>query len=805
MKDKNKFEIIGIISKEYPKDVIDTYKSLVSFRSDKYFDSQKVLKSNTIFLLNQNYKITYLKDVSISIEEIESDNQIFSNKKQFIQVNAIVGKNGSGKSTLSEILYLMLYNLAVLNGLIKDEDDEGNEIVIKEFKSFLNCILIIRKGNEFLAIDFEILDYYNYEHSKKVDSKGIRYFISNGNKIELSKVSTTKLKLSELFYMIALNYSMYGLNELKLGRWIRHIFHKNDMYQTPIVISPYREFGKIDVNKEDEQNTSRLLSNISSRKNESQVFTISNDYILDHYNFFYNLNNRKKTHLTSEIDELINSSHFSGSRMKYHPLMFIDRNEYNNLKLDSIKTNDIKKWSLREDRKLTIDELVQIFIFNSEEALKTIHKYFYNIKSKADIDLIAKNIGLSDNFELSNQLIIDLFSYFIVKLFRIGINYSAEFSGLLNKNRNGFNQGEVFEEALQKVLISNSHACFKLKRTYFFLNFSLGKSTLVYSATLEIPKAVPSFILNKFDRNPPEFLNYLNLKLYVERPTYDVDFFYELDQHIFDVNDISWRIPPSIFISNGIVKNITTKKTNDVINLSSGETQFIYTLQAILYHIINLNSNFELKNGKGKKYQNVVILLDEIELYHHPEYQRTFLSTLLKQIEELNLTNIENIQIILLTHSPFILSDIPSSNVLRLKDGKPVESEEKTFGANIHDLLANDFFLEKGFMGEFAKEQINSVIDSLKITKILNEAYKNGRKFRNDSTKLKYLQTTFKGFENLKELKIQSQEECKRVIQIIGEPMLYMSLMELYAETFQDNSNEFINEQIRKLENLKIK
>ena len=86
-----------------------------------------------------------------------------------------------------------------------------------------------------------------------------------------------KLDLSDLFYMISLNFSMYGLNELKLGRWIRHIFHKNDMYQTPIVITPYRDSGKIDVNKEDEQNTARLISNVSKNINKTKRFTLSDD------------------------------------------------------------------------------------------------------------------------------------------------------------------------------------------------------------------------------------------------------------------------------------------------------------------------------------------------------------------------------------------------------------------------------------------------------------------------------------------------------------------------------------------------
>ena len=66
------------------------------------------------------------------------------------------------------------------------------------------------------------------------------------------------------------------------------------------------------------------------------------------------------------------------------------------------------------------------------------------------------------------------------------------------------------------------------------------------------------------------------------------------------------------------------------------------------------------------------------------------------------------------THSPFILSDMPNSNILRLKDGCVDEIKEQTFGANIHELLANDFFMKDGYMGAFAKEKIQEMFNELR-------------------------------------------------------------------------------------------
>ncbi len=74
--------------------------------------------------------------------------------------------------------------------------------------------------------------------------------------------------------------------------------------------------------------------------------------------------------------------------------------------------------------------------------------------------------------------------------------------------------------------------------------------------------------------------------------------------------------------------------------------------------------------------------------------------------------------LVLTSHSPFVLSDIPKENVIFLeKDEKTgncknVTSEINinTFGANIHTLLSHGFFMKDGLMGEFAKEKIQSII-----------------------------------------------------------------------------------------------
>ncbi|MBO3756889.1 AAA family ATPase [Streptococcus suis] len=124
---------------------------------------------------------------------------------------------------------------------------------------------------------------------------------------------------------------------------------------------------------------------------------------------------------------------------------------------------------------------------------------------------------------------------------------------------------------------------------------------------------------------------------------------------------------------------------------------------------------------KGLKATNILLLLDEVDLGLHPEWQRRWISVALPIIKEI--FKGKYIQIVMTTHSPIMLSDIYAENVIMLRKGDNgqriiVENQgmEKnqvtTFGQNIHDLYRESFFLEST-RGEYAKEQIQETIEVL--------------------------------------------------------------------------------------------
>lgn len=240
----------------------------------------------------------------------------------------------------------------------------------------------------------------------------------------------------------------------------------------------------------------------------------------------------------------------------------------------------------------------------------------------------------------------------------------------------------------------------------------------------------------------------------------------ELNSLLKDTEDFIEILPPPIFDTEIFLedeKNSELIKLND---LSSGEQQLIHSISSITYHLNNINS---VNGTKIIKYEYVNLIFDEIELYFHPEFQRKLVNYLLEQIKNINLS-LKGINILFITHSPFILSDIPKQNVLFLnvnektKKSTPQEYEgDNTFAENIYDLLKHSFFLND-FIGDFAKNKFKSLGDFLTSNKKKNEYW--------------------------------NEENILNFINIIGDPLIRESFRSLYKQKFG------INEESTKIKEL---
>lgn len=177
--------------------------------------------------------------------------------------------------------------------------------------------------------------------------------------------------------------------------------------------------------------------------------------------------------------------------------------------------------------------------------------------------------------------------------------------------------------------------------------------------------------------------------------------------------------------------------------LSSGENNLL-RLFTSFYYIFERDYANE-KNGECKIYNldkvwhriecdSIVLVMDEADLTYHPDWQRRFISVITAFLQEIYPKECcKVIQVLLSTHSPLLLGDMPQHNVIYLKTDNQTGITEvdnsgqlETFGQNIHLILRDSFFLCKGTIGEFASKKIQDVTNGLEDIRVSLEKWKSG-------------------------------------------------------------------------------
>lgn len=151
--------------------------------------------------------------------------------------------------------------------------------------------------------------------------------------------------------------------------------------------------------------------------------------------------------------------------------------------------------------------------------------------------------------------------------------------------------------------------------------------------------------------------------------------------------------------------------------LSEGEDRFIDTIAKIKESIIN-----------NKDEKLLILIMDEPDQALHPEWARRFIDIIVRVMEDLDFTC--DIQLILSTHSPYLLTDILPANVFLLE--RPgyerrlnvcrmdMDAGQSCLGANIYDLMKNQFFMENT-VGEFITRKLKECIRKIDTLDVANE------------------------------------------------------------------------------------
>lgn len=136
--------------------------------------------------------------------------------------------------------------------------------------------------------------------------------------------------------------------------------------------------------------------------------------------------------------------------------------------------------------------------------------------------------------------------------------------------------------------------------------------------------------------------------------------------------------------------------------MSSGELALINMFSTV-YRAMKMHTS-----------SSILLIIDEIDAFLHPRWQQTILTHITRWINESEKFNDKKVQLIIATHSPIILSDIPSEKIVYLEKPCRVKNNTQlTFGANINTLFYDSFFMDQGSIGEIAKQKIQDAMNVL--------------------------------------------------------------------------------------------
>ncbi|RKS20401.1 AAA ATPase-like protein [Flavobacterium endophyticum] len=356
-----------------------------------------------------------------------------------------------------------------------------------------------------------------------------------------------------------------------------------------------------------------------------------------------------------------------------------------------------------------------------------------------------------------------------------------------------FNENEEYQDILKEIRYA-SEGYFNIRRSernMFLINAFIASIAYILNETKFI--VGPEIVAHKYRSVPERVLEYLNTHKYRDTKNENSivpeihDIFYSVlrDDEFQILNKTISSIQGFLEGLDKFVhgRNIYTSKDNNSISveLTKVNKGNLETLIDEYYDTKGISSyvdfffshspgtNSSLSSGeyalllvfsrlnsiKVDSRKPLIILIDEAELALHPQWQKQFISHFVDFIE----TRFKNhkVQIILTAHSPFILSDLPSNCIVLLKkeNGKTItfdslQSTKETFGANIHELFTDAFFLQDGLMGEFSRKKISDLINEINQQE----------------------QITIEDFDS----------KYKNRIEIIGEQFLKAKILELVAE-----------------------
>jgi len=449
-----------------------------------------------------------------------------------------------------------------------------------------------------------------------------------------------------------------------------------------------------------------------------------------------------------------------------------------------------------DNKKRTIDINTKIYIeeiINKVSTFQNIEKY-PELKAFKKIDVEEQERFLSIFFaqDLSKSTVEEFLRFIIIDSFSLikitpNIKYFNNFLKLISFSQAIKSNGEINYPQISKNLLA-----IKQFPDYIFINDSNFLNELIQKKD-ELETILRLSNLSIEDISKVDNLSaiiqlvrklknkdYLEFKLYLLKQDEEINYFY----------------------------------------LSSGEKTMISYFANLMSSILDFPSPRD---------KTFIILIDEVELHLHPEWQRSFIDYMNKFFRE-NSLNMKY-QFIIATHSPFVLSDIVEDQIVFINQDEKKTNGHNTFGANIYDIFEKGFFLENS-IGKCSENYIHELSNTLYLFKALQHIVKYEDYFliRNylkqyyaidseskksiDEQKKEADEVLFRNILNelkkkdlvllkdkissnsiekyvIQDTSIKLDEQMNKYINVIGEPTIKTHLQEIYEDIkeFEINAN----------------
>lgn len=644
-------------------------------------------------ILGKPFQFYHQYDITASQEKIEkvtkkknyqSTSHLYKlNNGIQLDFSAVVGKNGSGKSTLFELFYYVIYFMST-------RPQNGASALLDKALSYLEyqkkCMIEDRNA---LIVNADLPGATELKKQKNYKTENLEIFIFDiiqkyGLKITPSRASS----ISGIYRLVAAELQ----NEISD---LKNEIDKEKLKETLL----NKEFN-VSVLYEVDGEIMELLC--GEGKVEHYKFENGDDtekLPFDEFNlnsFFYTISLNYSHHsLNSKSLGLWINKLFHKNDGYLTPVVINPMRHDGNFNInDELKLSHERLFStlvydlLSGDKNLLLDRYrVTKYIFTPK-----LGPGFVSVDSFVE-EIASKRAGI-DIRSLAGPYVDVALEYLSKKILKISTNYDF----LTDKD-------DIKRESLEKnILTDQTHVTRKIDQT---LNYLKHVNT---DSHYEIWGKTSGF--GPVSLTPEQLKGYLAL------------FGSEIDK-VNPEDIIKFALPGFFNIDFEFEDTKTKSKKIKLSDLSSGEQQSIFNINTILYHLYNIQSIHPKDTGSEETtpnravYSNVNIVLDEVELYYHPQMQRALVKNLISSFENLKQSKgIKAINVCILTHSPFILSDIPMSNVLLLERNEKGRSVTKanvgeSFAANINDLLADNFFLEDTLIGDYASQEIQLLIERI--------------------------------------------------------------------------------------------